>query len=105
MAMGAALESSAMALSQVAYRHLRPRAPRSRGSTVRPGGATPRWLALVAAVRPHLRRRGEKSLLARQLGLHPARMHEFFIARSAMPDAERTLLLLGWLRRKQDKLI
>lgn len=96
-----ALDVSARSLARLAHRHLKPKAPKSRGATVRPGADTPCWLALVAAVRPHLRGYGAKSLLARELGLHPARIHEFFISRTAMPDAERTLLLLEWLRRQQ----
>jgi hypothetical protein len=59
------------------------------------------WFTLVAQVRPYLRRRGEKALLARVLGVDPSRIYEFFIRRTAAPDAERTLLLLQWLKAKQ----
>ena len=69
----------------------------ARGATLRPGAATPLWNALVLAVRAHLRRRGEKSNLARELAVPPQRVHEYFVARTAAPDAERTLLVLHWL--------
>jgi hypothetical protein len=51
-------------------------------------------------VLPKLQRRGTKALLARELGLHRARMGDYFIRRRAMPDAERTLHLLTWLARQ-----
>jgi hypothetical protein len=58
------------------------------------------WNALAALVRPRLRRRGAGALLARELGLHRARIGEYFNRRSTMPDAERTLRLLMWLSRQ-----
>ena len=70
---------------------------------MRPGLDTPLWQAVVRAVRPHLRERGAKALLARELGVHRARVGEFFIKETAMPDAERTLLLLTWLARRLAK--
>lgn len=78
-----------------------PRSPRRRNATLRPGPGTPMWNALILAVRPHLRRRGEKSNLGRELGVPPQRIHEFFVARSAAPDAERTLAVLHWLGNRQ----
>lgn len=51
-------------------------------------------------IRPKLRKRGARALLARELGLHRARMGEFFFRRTGMPDAERTLRLLLWLARQ-----
>jgi hypothetical protein len=69
----------------------------SRGGTLRPGIETPLWLALAAAVRRHLTQPGARAALARELGLHRSRMSEFFFKKTAMPDAERTLLLLLWL--------
>ena len=92
---------ASVALARIARRHLKPRAPRRRNATLRPEVDTPLWLTLVATTRPYLRRRGEKALLARVLGVHPARIHEFFISRTATPDAERTLLLLQWVKAKQ----
>jgi hypothetical protein len=77
------------------------RRPRiKRGATLRPGGDTPLWNALISLVEPRLRRRGARTLLARELSLHRARPGEFFKRRSAMPDAERTLRLLVWLSRQ-----
>lgn len=103
----AILEDTGILLGRIARRHLRPRAkPRPRrGATARPGIDTPLWLALVALVRPHLRVHGAKSLLARELGLDPSRISQFFGRRTAQPDAERILLLLGWLCRRHRLLL
>ena len=68
-----------------------------RGATLRPGTETPMWNTLVLAVRPHLRKWGRKSNLGRELGVPPQRIHEYFVARTAIPDAERTLLIMRWL--------
>lgn len=77
------------------------RRPRiKRGATLRPSDDTPLWNAVVSLVEPRLRRRGARALLARELGLHRARMGEYFRRRRAMPDAERTLRLLVWLSRQ-----
>ena len=83
------------------HRRREARRPRiKRGATLRPSDDTPLWNALAALVEPRLGRRGTKALLARELGLHKARVGEFFKRRSAMPDAERTLRLLIWLSRQ-----
>lgn len=100
LALGSLLEIPATALARELRRRLKP-APQSRGATLRPGVETPLWLALVAAARPHLHPRGAKSRLARVLGLDPSRIHEFFEARTAMPDAERTIFLLLWLEQQR----
>jgi hypothetical protein len=76
--------------------------PRRRGATLRPGIDAPLWLALVSLVEPHLRRRGAKALLAHELGLHRSQVSKFFGAKSAMPDAERTLELIAWLSRQRE---
>jgi hypothetical protein len=70
---------------------------RRRGGTLRPGPETPLWNALAATVRPHLRRYGAKSNLGRMLAVSPQRVHLYFKANSAMPDAEQVLQLLVWL--------
>lgn len=64
------------------------------------GPAGPLWNALLALVGPRLHRRGARALLARELGVHRARIGEYFKRWSAMPDAERTLRLLVWLSRQ-----
>ena len=94
------LESAATALAREMRKRLKS-PPRSRGATLRPSVDTPLWNALVAAVRPLLNKHGEKVLLARELGLDPSRVTEFFVAQRAMPDAERTLELLIWLSRRR----
>jgi hypothetical protein len=73
-----------------------PRPVIPRGKTLRPGPETSCWNLLADAVTPLLRRRGAKALLARELGLNRGRITEFFVKRSAMPDAERLLRLLEW---------
>lgn len=71
-----------------------------RNCTLRPGGETPLWNQLIKTVRPMLRTRGAKALLARELGLPRQRVHEFLMSRSAQPDAERALYLLAWVARR-----
>ena len=78
-----------------------PRHGPRRGATLRPGPQTPLWNVLVRMTRPHLRRHGMKSQLARILGVPPQRVHTYFVARQQAPDAERTLLLLTWLARQR----
>lgn len=72
------------------------RRPRA-GATLRPGKATPLWNALAAEIRPHLRKYGTQVKLGRLLGLDRQTIHAYLVARSRMPDAERTLQLLTWL--------
>src|SRR5687767_12333850 len=81
---------AAQQLARAAARRVARRRP-PKNATLRPGAGTPMWNALVLAVRPHLRRRGEKTNLGRELGVPPQRIHEYFVARTAAPDAERTL--------------
>ena len=92
-AAAAAAERAAARAAEARRRHR----PGPRGLTLRPGADTPLWNELVKQVRPHLRRRGSKAQLARLLGLHRQRLHECLKAGSASLDAERTLLLMGWL--------
>lgn len=99
------LEAAGVAIARISRRMLKPQPRRGRGATLRPGIDTPLWLALVARIRPLLRARGAKALLARELGLDPSRISQFFVTRTAQPDAERTLLLLGWLGRQKASLL
>jgi len=71
--------------------------PARRNLTLRPGADTPLWNELVRQLRPHLRRYGSKAQLARLLGVPRQRLQDCLKAKSASLDAERTLLLLGWL--------
>lgn len=100
LALAGLLEIPALALARELRRRMTPK-PSARGATLRPGIETSLWNALAEAITPHLRARGDKIRLARVLGLHPARINEFFTTRTAMPDAERTLFLLLWLDQKQ----
>jgi hypothetical protein len=83
----------------------RRRGPRRKvGGTIRPGRDTPLWNKLIDQVQPLLQRRGERAQLARLLGVHRQAVTEYFASQRRMPDAERTLLLLEWLRvRRQGK--
>jgi hypothetical protein len=76
---------------------VRPDVRRRHAPTLRPGPDTPLWNQLVRNVRPHLRRRGSKAQLARLLGLPRQRLQDTLKAGTASLDAERTLLLIGWL--------
>ena len=71
------------------------------GATLRPGSGTPLWERLVKDVQPLLQRRGEKAQLARLLGVHRQAVNEYFVRRTRMPDAERTLLLQEWLKARR----
>lgn len=80
------------------WRGPRPRV--RRWQHLRPGVDTPLWNALAAAVATQLRRRGEKSRLARFLGISRQRLHLLIVAKRAYPDAERALLLQLWLQAR-----
>jgi hypothetical protein len=95
-ALGSFIELFSPEARASARRCLAPR--RKSGGTMRPGRDTPLWNKLSAEVTPLLKQRGEKAQLARLLGLHRQAVNEFFASGSRMPDAERTLLLLEWLR-------
>jgi len=71
-----------------------------KNCTLRPGSETPLWNQLVKTVRPLLKQRGAKALLARELGLPRQRVHEFLVGRTAQPGAERALFLLAWAARR-----
>jgi hypothetical protein len=101
IAMAEIIELIGRDLEAAMHKRREARRPRiKRGATLRPSDDTPLWNALAALVRPRLRRRGAGALLARELGLHRARIGEYFNRRSTMPDAERTLRLLMWLSRQ-----
>jgi hypothetical protein len=72
-----------------------------RYTALQPGPDTPLWNELAAASAIFLRRRGEKAQLARLLGVPRQRLHLLLVAKTACPDAERTLLLLHWLHSRQ----
>lgn len=82
-------------MARARHRRLK-RPPIPRGRTLRPGVGTPSWNLLATRVERLLRRRGAKALLARELELNRGRMTDFFVKRTAMPDAERLLRLLEW---------
>lgn len=66
-----------------------------------PGLDTPLWNELRKRVAVRLLVRGEKVLLARYLRLSRQRLHLLIKAGSAMPDAERTLLLVAWVMARE----
>lgn len=69
----------------------------ARGATLRPGKHTPLWNEFRAQLRPHLRKRGQQTVLGRLLGLSRQQINAFVTGGRRMPDAERTLQLLAWL--------
>ena len=71
------------------------------GTTPRPGSVTPLWNTLVTEVRPHLKKRGSQATLARLLGLDRQQVNAYFVQRTRMPDAERTLQIIAWLVAKR----
>jgi len=94
-------EAAAATGRDAARRAFPPRARRRLGQTLRPGPATPLWNELRRQALPYLRRRGDKVGLARILRLPRQRVHDCLTANSACFDAERTLLLLCWVARRQ----
>ncbi|HXA15148.1 MAG TPA: hypothetical protein VNW23_08495 [Opitutaceae bacterium] len=72
-----------------------------RYTALQPGPDTPLWNELANAAASFLHRRGEKAQLARLLGLPRQRLHLLLVAKTACPDAERTLVLLHWLHSRQ----
>ncbi|MFI5356628.1 MAG: hypothetical protein ACHQ4G_04765 [Opitutales bacterium] len=98
------LDSIARTLARETIKRIDARKPRSRrGATLRPSASTPLWNAVVTMVKPRLRRRGDRALLARELDVHRARIGEYFDRQTAMPDAERAIHLLIWLSRAAGK--
>jgi hypothetical protein len=95
--LGVTLAKAAMNYLEDRQRAIRLARRPHKGGTVRPGRATPLWNALAAAVRPHLRAHGAQVNLGRLLALDRQTIHAYFVARTRMPDAERTLQLLTWL--------
>ena len=106
---GAAIVGLAEAILEEAWNRLREekhtKKPERRarpGWTLKPGPDTPAWNELARQVASHLRKRGDKVKLARLLRVPRQRIHQLFVARTACADAERTLLLLGWLQAKRE---
>ena len=93
---GLAVEHARLA----AERRKEARRPR-KGATLRPGDETPLWSAVVEKMRPHLRVRGAKANLARVLEVPRQRVHDYFVAGTQMPDAERMIHLLLWLANRE----
>ena len=83
-----------------AQRRKEERRPR-KGATLRPGEETPLWSAVVEKMRPHLRVRGAKASLARVLEVPRQRVHDYFVAGTQMPDAERMIHVLLWLAARE----
>jgi len=88
-----ALDAAATATARSAKKLARPR--RRSGRALSPGPDTPLWNELASECRAYLVRYGDKARLARVLGLPRQRVHQLLVARSACPDAERTLQLLS----------
>jgi hypothetical protein len=85
---------------RAALRRKDARRPR-KGATLRPGDETPLWSAVVEKMRAHLRVRGAKTNLARVLEVPRQRVHDYFVAGTKMPDAERMIHILVWLAARE----
>ena len=96
-ALAEVLAGAAIAFLEERRRAFRTARPPRKGATLRPGRDTPLWNALVAEVRPQLRKYGTQVNLGRLLGLDRQTIHAYFITRPRMPDAERAMQLLTWL--------
>lgn len=90
-------EAAANGSRAAARRGWRLQPQRQRNFALKPGPATPLWNELVRQSAPFLRKRGTKAHLSRILGVPRQRLQDSLKARTACLDAERTLLLLGWL--------
>lgn len=98
--MAGVLELAARELAKEARKRGDERRPRTRrGATLRPGADTALWNALAEMGGQLLKRRGARAILARELGVHRARIGEYFDTRTAMPDGERALRLLLLIAR------
>lgn len=96
-----ALLASAAATATLAAKTYRA-AKRRRGyAALRPGAETPLWNELARACHQQITRYGEKAKLARILGVPRQRLHLLLVAKTACPDAERTLQLLAWLSARR----
>src|SRR5579864_3145893 len=91
------LIAAAHATAAATQKFRRERRRSLRYTALRPGSDTPLWNELATVAANFLRRRGEKAQLARLLGVPRQRLHMLLVAKTACPDAERTLLLLHWL--------
>lgn len=100
LALAGLLEDLARETIKSGHQAYRERTRQRRGGTLRPGWGTPLWNELARHAAVELRRYGDKAKLARYLGLPRQRVHELFVGRTAGPDAERTLLLLVWLKAR-----
>jgi hypothetical protein len=76
----------------------RRQAGKNAWKSLRPGSDTPLWNQLRRELCPHLRRYGAQAHLGRVLGLPRQQINAFVTGGGSMPDAERTLALLVWLR-------
>ena len=92
-----------VAATDVLDRREKKRRARSRGVgvTLRPGNGTPLWNDLRTAVRASTTAYGDQAQLARILGLPRQRVNSYLTGGGQMPDAERTLMMLGWLAAKR----
>ncbi len=96
------LEAAALAAMMGVKKITKSRHKRRGFQALRPGPETPLWNELAVACEAQLTRHGDKVRLGRIIGLPRQRIHQLLVAKTACADAERTLLLMGWLsaRRK-----
>lgn len=95
------LEAAVQGVRKAARTGRRVETRRRRGQTLEPGPGTPLWNELVKQALPELHKRGSQAQLARLLGVSRQRVHGCLKSRKACLDAERTLLLLCWVAKRQ----
>ncbi len=71
------------------------------GRVLHPGPDTPLWNTFVDRIQPHLTKWGTKAVLARELDVPRQRIHDYFVARTRIPDGERMLRVLTWLIQQE----
>lgn len=97
----ALFEAAAASARAAAGRLQQQTAHHRQGAMLRPGPDTPLWNELAKQARGLLRKRGERAKLARLLSVPRQRVTEYLRSSRTCPDAERTLLLLCWIARRQ----
>ena len=100
LALGGAIAFAADATAR-ALKQARAKARGPRGEALHPGSDTPLWNELSLVLRSQKWKWGEKTNLARILGVPRQRVDDYIIGSRRLPDAERTLLLLHWLAARQ----
>ena len=100
--MAGLLELAALGAARTIKRQMSGKKSRKRkGCVLKTGADTPLWNELLSSLRAIKWKHGEKAILGRILGVPRQRVNDYIVSGRAMPDAERTLLLLTWLAARR----